>query len=182
MRRAKRSMLAIGSIGVLLATITIGGTCLDNESTAQTPGQPVPTEPAQPAQPVQPAPGGPQAPPPAPVLDVPSLMQLFNKPLYMGLKEKMAQQPANEEQWKDLMGRGLQGAEIANLVALRKVEGPREPLLRGAAGLQRASIAFADAAKAQQWDVTVQAYQGLVQSCNNCHQALAPDKAPQLKP
>jgi len=181
MRQANRLRWAIGAIVVLLATITIGGALLDDESTAQAPGQPVPTEPAQPAQPVQPAPGGPQV-LPAPVLDVPSLMQLFNKPLYLGLKEKMAQQPANEEQWKDLMARGLQGAEIANLVALRKVEGPREPLLRGAAGLQRASIAFADAAKSQQWDVTVQAYQGLVQSCNNCHQALAPDKAPQLEP
>jgi hypothetical protein len=109
-------------------------------------------------------------------------MNLFNKPLYMGLKEEMAQQPANKKQWDELMARGLQTAEIANLVALRQVEGPKEAWLRGAADLQRAGVALADAAKAQQWDATQQAYQGLVQKCNNCHRALAPDEAPQLKP
>ncbi len=63
-------------------------------------------------------------------------MQLFNKPLYMSLKEKMAQQPANAEQWNDLMGKGLQAAEIANLVALRRVEASKVQWLRGAADLQ----------------------------------------------
>ena len=179
MRHAKKSQLAIGTIFVSVAAMTIGGALLDRESSAQVPGEPVPTQPAQPG---RPAPGGLQALPPTPVLDVPGLMQLFNKPIYMGLKEKMAQQPTNEEQWKDLMGRGLQAAEIANLVAIRKVEGPIEPLLQGAADLQRAGMALADAAKSQQWDATVQAYRGLVQRCNNCHQALAPDEAPQLKP
>ncbi len=178
MRGENRFRVVIGGVVISIAALTIGGAYLNDESTAQAPGQPAV---AQPAQPAQPAPGGPQV-LPTPVLDVPGLMQLFNKPLYLGLKEKMAQQPANEDQWKDLMGRGLQTAEIANLVALRVVEGPREPLLRGAADLQRAGIAFADAAKSQQWDATVQAYQGLVQRCNNCHQALAPDQAPQLKP
>jgi hypothetical protein len=168
MRRVNGFKLAIGAAVVSLAAFSIGSALLERESSAQVPSERNPLSA--------------QSLPPAPVLDVPGLMQLFNKPLYLGLKEKMGRQPANEQVWKDLEGRGLQAAEIANLVAIRKVEGSNEPLLQGAAGLQHAGMALADAAKSQQWEATVQAYQGLVQSCNNCHQALAPDEAPQLKP
>jgi hypothetical protein len=173
MRKAGRFSVVIGIIMFSAALLTIVGATIDRESTAQVVVEQVPA---------QPAPVALQPMPPAPVVDVPGLMRLFNKPLYIGLKEKMARQPANKEQWDDLMARGLQAAEVANLVAIRKVEGPREPVLQGAAELQRAGVALADAAKAQQWDETQQAYRGLVQRCNNCHQALAPDKAPQLKP
>jgi hypothetical protein len=185
MRCLTRSSIVVAALLLSFAALAIGAALLDGRSTAQVPEQPAATQPpaAQPpaGQPAQPAPGQRQA-LPAPILDVPDLMRLFNKPLYLGLKETMAQQPANEQQWQELTGRGLQAAEIANLIALRKVEGPREPLLQGAAELQRAGIALADAAKGQQWEATVQAYQGLIQGCNNCHQTLAPDKAPQLKP
>jgi hypothetical protein len=181
MRGANRSTLAIAVIVLAAAALTVG-LLLNSESTAQPPQQPVQVQPATPAQPAQPGAPAQQTLPPAPVVEVPVLMQLFNKPLYTGLKQEMAQQPANEEQWKNLSARGLQAAEIANLVALRKGEGPDDPILRGAAEFQRAGMALADAAKAQQWDATVQAYQGLVQRCNNCHQTLAPDEAPQLQP
>jgi hypothetical protein len=173
MRQAKRSIVTIGVVLSAAVMLAIAGVTFNVESAAQ-----VVVEPA----PVQPAPPGPQVMPPAPVVDVPGLMRLFNKPLYMGLKEKMAQQPANEEEWNDLMARGLQAAEIANLVGIRQVKGPRETWMRGAADLQRAGVVLADAAKVQQWDATRQAYEGLVQRCNNCHQAQAPDEAPQLKP
>ena len=175
MRRLTRPSIVAATILLSFAVLAIGGALLDGKSTAQTPAPPT----GQPAAQAQP---GQQAAPPTPVVEVPVLMQLFNKPLYTGLKQEMAQQPANEEQWKNLAARGLQAAEIANLVALRKGEGPDDPILRGATELQRAGIALADAAKALQWDATVQAYQGLVQSCNNCHQTLAPDEAPQLQP
>jgi hypothetical protein len=181
MRRFTRPSILAAAFLLSFAALAIGGVLLNGQSTAQAPQQPAPAQPPT-AQQAQPAPGGPQAPPPVPVVEVPVLMQLFNKPLYTGLKQEMAQQPANEAQWKNLAARGLQAAEIANLVALRKGEGPDDPILRGATELQRAGIALADAAKGQQWEATVQAYQGLVQRCNNCHQALAPDKAPQLKP
>ena len=109
-------------------------------------------------------------------------MRLFNKPLYTSLKEKYAQQPNDQQQWKDLEALGLQAAEIANLVALRPVEPQRQGWRQGAAALQQAGVALADAAKAQQWDGVQKAYGALIQACNNCHQARAPDKAPQLKP
>jgi hypothetical protein len=172
MRHAKCSATAIGAVVFLALIFTIGSALFDGESAAQVVVEPVPA---------QPAPAGAQSLPPAPVVDVPGLMRLFNKPLYMGLKEQMAQPPANKQQWDELMARGLQAAEIANLVALRPVEPEREGWLQGAAGLQQAGVAFADAAKAQQWDATRQAYEGLVQACNNCHRIRAPDKAPQLK-
>jgi hypothetical protein len=181
MRRLTRPSIVAATTLLSFAVLAIGGVLLDGKSTAQTPAQPV-GQPAAPAQPAQPAAPARQALPPTPIVEVPVLMQLFNKPLYTGLKQEMAQQPANEEQWKNLAARGLQAAEIANLVALRKGEGPDDPILRGATELQRAGIALADAAKGQQWEATVQAYQGLVQRCNNCHQALAPDEAPQLQP
>jgi hypothetical protein len=172
----------MGSGVIFLTALAFGGLTLEGDSTAQPPDPPVQAQPATPGQPAQPAAQGRQAPPPAPVVEVPVLMQLFNKPLYTGLKQEMAQQPADEAQWKNLAARGWQAAEIANLVALRKGQGADDPILRGAAEFQRAGIALAEAAKAQQWEATVQAYQGLVQRCNGCHQSLAPDEAPQLQP
>ena len=83
MRQAKQSATAIGIVLLASVVLAIGGLLLDGQSTAQ-----VVVDPA----PAQPRPAGPQALPPTPVVDVPNLMQLFNKPLYMGLKEKMSQQ------------------------------------------------------------------------------------------
>ena len=149
--------------------------------------QPAPAQPvevvqlAQPAQPGQTAAAA-QGQPPAPVVDVPGLMRLFNGPLYKSMKKNMAQQPANEQQWSDIEASGLQAAEIANLVALRRVPDAQAEVLRGAAAMQRAGTALADAAKGQQWNAAQQAYRGVVQACNNCHQTLAPGDAPQLRP
>jgi hypothetical protein len=119
---------------------------------------------------------------PAPVVDVPGLMRLFNGPLYKSLKKNMAQEPADDQQWSDVEANGLQAAEIANLVALRRVPDAQEKVVHGAAELQRAGTALADAAKAKQWSAAQQAYRGVVQACNNCHQTLAPGDAPQLRP
>jgi hypothetical protein len=149
--------------------------------------QPAPARPvevvqlAQPAQQGQPAAAA-QGQPPAPVVDVPGLMRLFNGPLYKSMKKNMAQQPANEQQWSDIEANGLQAAEIANLVALRRVPDAQAEVLRGAAAMQRAGTALADAAKGQQWNAAQQAYRGVVQACNNCHQTLAPGDAPELRP
>jgi hypothetical protein len=109
-------------------------------------------------------------------------MRLFNGPLFKSMKKNMAQQPADDQQWSDVEANGLQAAEIANLVALRRVPDAQAEVLRGAAELQRAGTALADAAKAHQWNAAQQAYRGVVQACNNCHQTLAPGDAPQLMP
>jgi hypothetical protein len=146
--------------------------------------QPVPGPPVEVVvepSPAQPAPAA-QGQPPSPVVDVPGLMRLFNGPLYKSMKKNMAQQPANEEKWSDIEANGLQAAEIANLVALRRVPDAQAEVLRGAAEMQHAGTALADAAKGQQWNAAQQAYRGVVQACNNCHQTLAPGNAPELMP
>src|SRR5687768_8755311 len=146
------------------------------------PAQPVEVvQPAQAAQPAQLAATA-QGQPPTPVVDVPGLMRLFNGPLYKSMKKNMAQAPANAEQWSNIEANGLQAAEIANLVALRPVPDAQAEVMRGAEAMQRAGTALADAAKAQQWNATQQAYRGIVQVCNNRHQTLAPGEAPQLRP
>jgi hypothetical protein len=119
---------------------------------------------------------------PAPILEVKALMGLFNRPLFVSLKEKMAQPAANDRQWEDLANLGMQGAEIANLVAIRNVQQGREAWLQGAGNLQRAGLALAEAAKTKQWNAAQQAYMGVIQSCNACHQARAPETAPQIRP
>jgi hypothetical protein len=164
MEQSNRSAILLGAIAVATSAIGLGGAAFYRETSAQ--GV------AQQAQPL----------PPTPVLDVPGLMRLFNRPLYTGLKEKMAQQPVSQDDWNELMARGLQAAEIANLVALRPVEPERQGWRQGAADFQRAGVALSDAAKAQQWDATQKAYQQLVQACNNCHRVRAPEQAPQLEP
>jgi len=143
--------------------------------------QQVPAPPIEAVQPAQLAPT-PKGQLPTPVVDVPGLMRLFNGPLYKSLKKNMTQEPADDQQWSDLEANGLQAAEIANLVALRRVPDAQAEVVRGATAMQRAGTALADAAKAQQWNATQDAYRGIVQACNNCHQTLAPGDAPQLRP
>jgi hypothetical protein len=109
-------------------------------------------------------------------------MRLFNGPLYKSMKKNMAQQPADDQQWSDVEANGLQAAEIANLVALRRVPDAQAEVLRGAEALKQAGTALADAAKAHQWNAAQDAYRRVVQACNNCHQTLAPGEAPQLRP
>jgi hypothetical protein len=108
-------------------------------------------------------------------------MRLFNKPLYTNVKKLMAGEPAGEEGWAMIEGGGLQAAEVANLVAIREAAS-NEQWYALSSGLQQAGLALAGAAKARDWNATVQAYQGLLQRCNACHQANAPDKAPVLEP
>ena len=109
-------------------------------------------------------------------------MRLFNKQVYEYLQPEMEEQPSDEEGWKTIEERGLQTAEVANLVALRPVQPPIEQWLQAAGNLQAAGIALAEAAKTRDWQKTTQAYQGLIQRCNDCHQARAPGKAPVIKP
>lgn len=72
--------------------------------------------------------------------------------------------------------------EIPNLLVLRKVPQNVVPTVQAHAGeLQQSSVALSKAAKARDYDGAQTAWKGIVQSCNGCHQAIAPDKAPQLK-
>ena len=122
------------------------------------------------------------APGPAPVVEAGDLMRLFNKPLYTYLKEAMAREPGNDDAWLTIEERGLQAAEVANLVAMRRAKPPQDQWLEGAFNLQQAGLTLAKAAKAKDWEATKGAYVSLIEQCNNCHKARAPDKAPMLRP
>ena len=51
-----------------------------------------------------------------------------------------------------------------------------------AAQLQQAGMQLAETAKGGEGQAVHQAYTSLIQRCNACHQAAAPDHAPQLEP
>jgi hypothetical protein len=177
-------MALLGAYVALVTDTTTAQVVIEPVPEQPVVAQPVPGPPvevvvqAPPAQPARLA----QGQPPAPVVDVPGLMRLFNGPLYKSMKKNMAHEPADDQQWSDLEANGLQAAEIANLVALRRVPQAQEKVVHGAGELQRAGTALADAAKAHQWNEAQQAYRSVVLACNNCHQTLAPGEAPQLRP
>lgn len=119
---------------------------------------------------------------PRPVVETHDLMKLFNKPLYQLLKDEM-QRTDDKKNWNTISERGLQAAEVANLVALRKDGGKdHRQWQQMAADLQSAGLRLSEAARSEDAEQTRQAYQTLITSCNACHQATAPDHAPQLDP
>jgi hypothetical protein len=120
---------------------------------------------------------------PAPVLEVKQFMDVFNGPLYTDLKKDLKEKPGSGEAWKDIENDALQVAEIANLIAIRKVPQNAEHVLqKHAADLQTAGLALAKAAKSKNYDQTRKDWANLIQACNRCHKELAPDKGPQLAP
>jgi len=120
---------------------------------------------------------------PRPIVDTHQLMELFNKPLYSYLKESMQQQPTDDKGWKTIQERGFQAAEVMNLVAIRERESDeRAAWDRHVRTAQQAGLQLADAAKARDWQQTRSAYEGLIRNCNQCHQKIAPDHAPQVQP
>lgn len=116
---------------------------------------------------------------PRPVLETHDLMKLFNRPLYEMLRKEMRETSDSDDHWSTIANRGLQTAEVANLVALRNNQRGWQQL---SLNLHQAGLQLAQAANAQDQDATLQAYRGLVQRCNECHQAAAPEHAPQLEP
>jgi hypothetical protein len=117
---------------------------------------------------------------PAPVVDTHELMELFNEPLYKHLKADIASEPADAKAWNHLKHHGIEAAEIANLIAIRKVENmPKwDAMSRGA---QQSGIDLARAAESHDWNKTKSAYEALIKNCNDCHTASGDDHAPQLK-
>jgi len=127
--------------------------------------------------------GGVSAHLPAPVLEVKQFMQVFNKPLYMDLKKDLKEKPDSDDDWKDIENDALQAAEIANLIAIRKVpQSAMSALNNHASQLQNASLGLAKASKAKDYTQAKQEWGHLVQACNACHKELAPGKGPQLEP
>lgn len=120
---------------------------------------------------------------PHPIVDTHHLMELFNQPVYMYLREAMQDEPSDDEGWSTLKDRGLQAAEVMNLVALRDgKETEHANWDKHVRTAQQAGLKLNEAAKAKNWENTQQAYQLLVKNCNDCHQDVAPDHAPQVMP
>ncbi|QDT14966.1 hypothetical protein [Alienimonas californiensis] len=120
---------------------------------------------------------------PAPVVDMHELMELFNEPLYKSLKKKVAEEPADARAWSGIKHDALAGAEIINLAAIREIGDEHKaawPELTRTA--QQAALDLAHAADAKDWQRTQAAWKSLVANCNDCHQKVAPDGAPMLKP
>jgi hypothetical protein len=118
---------------------------------------------------------------PKPILDVHHLMELFNRPVYEYLKKSVAKQPTEGKGWEEISNRGLQVAEVANLVAIRPRGNSDPEWQEHAASLQQAGVELSEAAKAHDWTATTSAYRQAIGQCNSCHQAKAPEKAPQLE-
>ncbi len=119
---------------------------------------------------------------PHPVLDVKEFMDVFNKPWYEDLRKDLAKRPNGDEAWADIENDALRMTEIPNLIVLREVPRSAVPTVQQhAAELQQSALALSKAAKARDYDGARNAWKTAVQSCNAYHQALAPQKAPQLK-
>ena len=119
---------------------------------------------------------------PRPLVDTHDLMNLFNKPVYQFLKEAMQEQPADENGWRTIQERGLQVAEVMNLVAIREASEKVPQWKQAAAAVQDSGLQLAEAGRSQNWQAATTAYRGVIEGCNNCHQRVAPQKAPVLRP
>ena len=121
---------------------------------------------------------------PRPVVDTHHLMELFNQPLYDLLHQEVQRvdQP-QEKTWETIGDRGLQAAEVANLISMRQYKNADQNQWRELAShLQQAGIDLAEAAKEQNAGRVKTAYVELIGRCNACHNTMAPERAPDLKP
>ncbi|MEX2579429.1 MAG: hypothetical protein WD342_10255 [Verrucomicrobiales bacterium] len=116
---------------------------------------------------------------PRAVVDTHDLMSLFNEPLYEYLKKAMQEEPGDKEGWETIADRGWQTAEVANLVAMRNDDRQWQKF---AADLQQAGTDLAEAAEAEDFDKSQEAYRAVIQRCNGCHEESDSDHAPELKP
>jgi hypothetical protein len=120
---------------------------------------------------------------PRPIVDTHELMEMFNEPLYHKLKDLVGSQPTDKKGWAQIQEEALRAAEIVNLVAIReRAEGQEQKWQRLTKEAQVAALKLADAAKGRNWKSTTSAYRSLILNCNDCHQAIAPDHAPELEP
>jgi hypothetical protein len=121
--------------------------------------------------------------PPHPVVGTHELMELFAEPLYDHLKQEVDKTDARDkEAWNTLRDRGLQTAELANLIALRNQEEHRDQWIEHCAKVQQAGLKLVEVAKAQNVQQVRAAYLGVIQSCNACHKDFEPDHAPEIEP
>ncbi|MEX0937116.1 MAG: hypothetical protein WDZ59_04590 [Pirellulales bacterium] len=120
---------------------------------------------------------------PQPLVNTHDLMALYNRPLFMMLKAEMQNPQMQEDHWATIADRGMQAAELTNLIVIREeAQQNREVWVPLIGGLRQAGLRLVEAAKAQNQEQVIAAYRNLVTSCNQCHRTVAPQKAPMLTP
>lgn len=118
-----------------------------------------------------------------PVMKTERFMKRFSDPLIDTLKEMLAQEPASPRDWRKIEDEAQSGAEIANLIAIRTGEEESKPEWKEMTkGMFDASIALGDSAKKRDYADAKAKFEGLVQSCNTCHQKIDPDTLPVIEP
>jgi hypothetical protein len=119
---------------------------------------------------------------PRPAMATYDLMDLMNEPLYEQLHDLMQQSPS-EHRWKAVEQNGLRFAEIANLIAIRKMatEDPSK-WAQFSQDLWQAGNDLSQAARQHNAQAMNGSYSALIKSCNNCHHQLAPGYSPTIKP
>lgn len=172
-RRLRRSLKAAAAGSIALAATWILGL---GTSPAQ---QPEPTHPGHQHAPAAQQAASDASPLPRPVVETHDLMNLFSKQLYQYMRRDVHRIGRGEVSWPSIADRGLQTAEVANLIAMRQQD-PK--WLELSADLQRAGLALNQAAKRQNADQVVAAYRQVIARCNGCHEVMAPEHAPQLEP
>lgn len=118
-----------------------------------------------------------------PVMNTERLMKVFADPIVATLKEAMKEAPATPKGWRVIQDQGDAAAEVANLTMLRQGEHEDTPEWKQYALLMhQAGVALAEAAGKRDFAEVTAKYQGLVQSCNECHKKFEPDIAPEILP
>jgi hypothetical protein len=119
----------------------------------------------------------------APVMNTERLMKVFADPIAVTLKEAMKEAPATPKGWRIIQDQGDAAAEVANLTMLRQGEHEETPEWKQyALMMHQAGVALAEAAGKRDFAEVTAKYQGLVQSCNECHKKFEPDTAPEIIP
>lgn len=119
----------------------------------------------------------------APVMNTDRLMKVFADPIALTLKEAMKEAPTTPKGWRIIQDQGDAAAEVANLTMLRQGEHEDTPEWKQYALLMhQAGVALAEAAGKRDFAEVTAKYQGLVQSCNECHKKFEPDIAPEIIP
>ena len=119
-----------------------------------------------------------------PVIDTYEVMEFMMDPAYEALKDALVTEPEGRRGWRAVYVASYTVAEQANLLFSRNDE---EYMLtpewdQMSADMRQKAAAIGDTVREQDYSKAKDAYLGLIQSCNACHQATDPDNAPEVKP
>jgi hypothetical protein len=109
------------------------------------------------------------------------LMEYVFEPAYKRLKEDLASEPADKAAWKDIKGDTLTLAEASNLLFHRAPEDDVAAWIELSVATRKAGNDVYQAARQRDFSAARTSYEGMLKSCNACHDKFA-DGDYQLKP